>query len=204
MATALRQVNFQTVTVANDLSRDKLIDALRVFARVAEIADWALIYFAGHGIEMGGVNYLIPTDAKLETDRDVNFEAVPLDQVLNAVEGAKQLRLVMLDACRENPFARHMRRIASRAIGRGLAQVEPEAGTLVVYSAKHGEIALDGEGTNSPFATAFVKNLGTPNLDIRRFFDLVRDDVMEATGRHQQPFTYGSVPGRQDFFFAIK
>ena len=85
-------------------------------------------------------------------------------------------------------------------VSRGLAVVEPEAGTLVIYAAKDGETALDGDGTNSPFASAFVKNLPTPGLEVRRPFDFVRDDVMEATGRKQKPFSYGSISGRQDFY----
>ncbi len=90
----------------------------------------------------------------------------------------------------------------TRAIGRGLGSVEPETGTLVVYAAKHGETALDGDGTgNSPFASAFIKNVQTPGLEVRRMFDVVRDDVMDMTRRRQQPFTYGSVSGRQEFYF---
>ena len=131
-------------------------------------------------------------------------KAVPLEQVLNAAERAKKLRLVILDACRDNPFANQMKRaltVASRSVSRGLAAVEPEAGTLVVYAAKDGETALDGDGINSPFASALVKNLPTPGLEVRRLFDFVRDDVMEATGRKQKPFSYGSISGRQDFYF---
>jgi tetratricopeptide (TPR) repeat protein len=204
IADALRRTGFQTVTLQTDLPREKLVDALRNFAQLADSADWALVYYAGHGIEMGGANYLIPVDAKLSTDRDVGFETVPLDQVLSAVEGAKRLKLVLLDACRDNPFASQMRRTmatASRSIGRGLASIEPESGTLVVYAAKHGETALDGDGANSPFATAFMKNIQTPGLEVRRMFDFVRDDVLDMTGRRQQPFSYGSVSGRQEFFF---
>ena len=204
IADALRRTGFQTVTLQTDLPREKLVDALRNFAQLADSADWALVYYAGHGIEMGGANYLIPVDAKLSTDRDVGFETVPLDQVLSAVEGAKRLKLVLLDACRDNPFASQMRRTmatASRSIGRGLASIEPESGTLVVYAAKHGETALDGDGANSPFATAFVKNIQTPGLEVRRMFDFVRDDVLDMTNRRQQPFSYGSVSGRQEFFF---
>ena len=202
IAAALRRTGFQSVTVANDLTREKLIDALRIFAAEAEKADWAMVYFAGHGIEIGGVNYLIPVDAKLAADRDVQFEAVPLEQVMGAAEGAKKFRLVLLDACRDNPFAGQMRRtVATRSIGRGLAQVEPDSGTLVVYAAKHGQTALDGDGANSPFVSALVKRLATPGLEIRKLFDLVRDDVMSATNRRQQPYSYGSVPGSEDFFF---
>jgi tetratricopeptide (TPR) repeat protein len=204
IADALRRTGFQTVTLLTDLPREKLIDALRNFAQLADSADWALVYYAGHGIEMGGANYLIPVDAKLSTDRDVGFETVPLDQVLSAVEGAKRLKLVLLDACRDNPFSSQMRRTmatASRSIGRGLASIEPESGTLVVYAAKHGETALDGDGGNSPFATAFMKNIQTPGLEVRRMFDFIRDDVLDITNRRQQPFSYGSVSGRQEFFF---
>jgi tetratricopeptide (TPR) repeat protein len=201
IASALRGVGFQTVTLQNDLSKDKLGDALRAFARQAEQADWALIYYAGHGIEMSGTNYLIPVDARLETDRDVQFEALPLDQVMSSVEGAHKLRIILLDACRENPFARQMRRtVASRTIGRGLARIEPDGGTLVAYAAKHGEVALDGEGENSPFVTAFVRHIATPGVEINKLFRLVRDDVLAATGRRQEPFVYGSLPG-EDFYF---
>jgi uncharacterized caspase-like protein len=176
----------------------------RDFAARAETADWAVVYYAGHGMEVGGVNYLIPIDAKIAADRDIGFEAVPLEQILNAAERAKKLRLVILDACRDNPFANQMKRtltVASRSVSQGLAAVEPEAGTLVVYAAKDGETALDGDGISSPFASAFVKNLPTPGLEVRRLFDFVRDDVMEATGRKQKPFSYGSISGRQDFYF---
>jgi tetratricopeptide (TPR) repeat protein len=204
VAGALRSAGFQTVTLETDLSLDRFINALRLFARQAESADWALIYYAGHGMEMNGTNYLIPIDAKLETDRDVNFEAVPLDQALNAVEGARKLRVVILDACRDNPFANQMRRTtASRSIGRGLARVEPDGGTLVAYAAKGGEVALDGDGQNSPFVSAILKYLPMPGVEINKFFRLVRDDVLTSTGRKQEPFVYGSLPS-EDFFFVAK
>lgn len=204
IAASLRQVGFQSVTLLNDLDRNKLTEALQKFAEVAETADWSVVYFAGHGMEIGGVNYLIPTDAKLASDRDITFQAISLEVVLNAAERAKKLRLVILDACRDNPFAAQMKRTmanATRSVSRGLAQVEPEAGTMVVYAAKHGETALDGSGGNSPFATALARNLSTPGLEVRLLFDIVRDDVMETTGRKQQPFSYGSISGRQQFYF---
>lgn len=201
VAAGLRNVGFKTVMVEIDTTRDKLVAALRAFEEEADKADWAVIYYAGHGIEIGGVNYLIPIDAKLKTDKDAQDEAVPLDRVLSAIEGAKKLRLVVLDACRDNPFIAQMRRtVASRSIGRGLGRIEPEGGTLVAYAAKHGQIALDGAGQNSPFVSAFIKHLKTPNLEINKLFRLVRDDVMAATGRRQEPFVYGSLPG-EDFFF---
>lgn len=204
VADVLKRTGFETVISLTNLRKDDLVGALRDFAARAETADWAVVYYAGHGMEVGGINYLIPTDARIAADRDIGFEAVPLEQVLNAAERARKLRLVILDACRDNPFANQMKRtltVASRSVSRGLAAVEPEAGTLVVYAAKDGETALDGDGTNSPFASAFVKNLPTPGVEVRRLFDFVRDDVMEATGRRQKPFSYGSISGRQDFYF---
>ena len=204
VADTLKRTGFESVTFKTNLRKDGLIAALRDFAARAESADWAVVYYAGHGMEVGGVNYLIPTDARIAADRDIGFEAVPLEQVLNAANRARKLRLVILDACRDNPFASQMKRtltVASRSVTRGLAAVEPEAGTLVIYAAKDGETAIDGNGSNSPFASAFVKNLQTPGLEVRRLFDTVRDDVMDATGRRQQPFSYGSISGRQDFYF---
>ena len=204
VADTLKRTGFDAVALQNDLGREALIKALRDFAQAAEAADWAVVYYAGHGMEVSGINYLVPVDARMASDRDIGFEAVPLDQVLNAAERARRLRLVILDACRDNPFASQMKRtltVASRSILRGLASVEPEPGTLVVYAAKDGETALDGDGQNSPFTAAFVKNLQTPGLEVRRLFDVVRDDVMESTRRKQKPFIYGSISGRQDFYF---
>jgi uncharacterized caspase-like protein len=200
----LKRTGFQSVTLLTNLKKHALVGALRRFAAQAETADWAVIYYAGHGIEVSGMNYLVPIDARIASDRDIGFEAVPFEQVLNAAERAKKLRLVILDACRDNPFKAKMKRTltaASRSVAGGLAAVEPEAGTLVVFAAKDGQQALDGDGTNSPFAQAFVKNVQTPGLEVRRLFDYVRDDVLDMTSRQQQPFSYGSISGRQDYYF---
>lgn len=206
VAAGLRRVGFQSVDVVEDATREELSASLRRFARQAEASDWAVIYYSGHGLEMNGSNYVIPIDARLETDRDVALEAVALDGLLTAIDGAKKLKLIILDACRDNPFKSLMRRTGAitRSLGRGLAPIEPEGGTLVVYAAKHGEFALDGEGLNSPFVTAFVDRLPVPGVEVRRLFDLVRDDVLAATRKRQQPFSYGSLPGSQDFFFVAK
>jgi stage V sporulation protein SpoVS len=201
VAAALRATGFKTVELKNDLGREALNDALHAFAAEADRADWAMVYYAGHGIEVNGNNYLIPVDAKLAIDRDVEFEAIPLDRVMSAVGGARKLRLVLLDACRDDPFANRMRRsIGTRSMGRGLASVEPEAGTLVVFAGKAGQIALDGED-NSPFVASLTQRMMTPGLEIRRLFDYVRDDVLATTQRQQQPFSYGSLPGSEDYYF---
>lgn len=205
IAGTLRGLGFQTVTLASDLSRDQFFAALREFGREAEKSDWAVVYYAGHGMEIGGINYLIPTDARLAADRDAEHQAVALEQVIAAVSGARKLRLVMLDACRDNPFEKNMQHtIALKLVNKGLSNIEPEAGFMVVYAAKHGETALDGDARNSPFATALAREIKVPKIEVRRLFDIVRDEVWKATNRQQQPFTYGSLPGREDFFFVAE
>ena len=202
VADALREVGFQTVTLANDLTHDKFFEALHAFAREAEKADWAVVYYAGHGLEIGGVNYLVPVDAKFASDRDAENEGVALEQVIAAVGGARKLHLVMLDACRDNPFAPTMQRtISLKLVDKGLSNIEPEAGFMVVYAAKHGETALDGEGVDSPFAVAVAHDVREPHVEVRKMFDIVRDDVWTASKHQQQPFIYGSPPGREDFYF---
>jgi hypothetical protein len=148
-------------------------------------------------MEVEGTNYLIPVDAKLERDTDVYDEGLSLDRVLVSLEPAKQLRLVILDACRDNPFAKSMKHtVASRSIGRGLAKIEPTSpNTLIAYSAKAGSTAQDGDGKNSPFTIALAKHLTTPGLDVRKAFGFVRDDVLKSTGNRQEPFVYGSLGG---------
>ena len=197
MEQTFRRAGFDVVDARHDLSVLETRRALRDFADKASAADIAVIYYAGHGIEVDGNNYLIPVDAKLERDNDVLDEALSLERVLVAVESAKTLRLVILDACRDNPFAKTMKRtIASRAVGRGLAKVEPrDPNTLIAYSAKAGSTAADGDGKNSPFTLALARHLTTPGLDVRRAFGFVRDDVLKATGNRQEPFVYGSLGG---------
>ena len=202
LASTFRELGFATVTLAPDLSRDKFFATLHEFGMEAEKADWAVVYYAGHGMEIGGVNYLIPVDARLKADSDAETQAVALEQVIAAVAGARKLRLVMLDACRDNPFEKTMQRtIALKLVNRGFSNIEPEAGFMVVYAAKHGETALDGDSVNSPFATVLARVIKEPKIEVRKLFDIVRDDVWKATNRTQQPFTYGSLPGREDFYF---
>ncbi|MBR1365601.1 caspase family protein [Bradyrhizobium ottawaense] len=192
-----RKAGFDTVDVKLDLSVVDMRKALREFGSKAREADVAVIYYAGHGIELDGNNYLVPTDAALETDTDVFDEAFPLDRLLFAIEPAKQLRLVILDACRDNPFAKTMKRtVAARAIGRGLAKVEPTSpNTMIAFAAKAGSTASDGDSKNSPFAAALVERLPTPGLDLRKAFGFVRDDVLKNTGYKQEPYVYGSLGG---------
>ena len=192
-----KKAGFTVVEARNDLSAQDMRRTLRDFGAKARGADIAVIYYAGHGIEIDGNNYLVPVDAQLENDTDVYDETIGLDRVLVAIEPAKRLRLVILDACRDNPFARNMKRtMASRAVARGLAKVEPSSpNTLVAFAAKAGLTALDGDGRNSPFATALAHHLATPGLDLRKAFGYVRDEVLQATTNRQEPFIYGSLGG---------
>jgi len=197
IATTLKDAGFDVVDSRHDLTAVDTRRALRDFADRARDADIAVVYYAGHGIEVDGGNYLIPVDAKLERDTDVYDEALSLDRVLLAIEPAKKLRLVILDACRDNPFSKNMKRtVATRAIGQGLAKVEPTSpNMLIAYSAKAGSTAADGDGKNSPFTVALSKHLTTPGLDVRRAFGFVRDDVLKTTNNRQEPFVYGSLGG---------
>jgi uncharacterized caspase-like protein len=158
-----------------------------------------VIFFAGHGMEVNGTNYLIPIDAILERDIDVEDETVPLDRVIQILEPAKRLRLVVLDACRDNPFVRSMKRtIAGRSIERGLAKVDVlTSDTLIAFAAKAGSTASDGDGTNSPYTTALLKHLTIPGLDLRLAFGRVRNEVLKNTDNRQEPFVYGSLGGSE-------
>jgi uncharacterized caspase-like protein len=192
-----KKAGFDSVDVRLDLSASEMRRMLREFAGRTRDADMAVIYYAGHGIELEGTNYLIPIDATLETDGDVLDETIPVERALFAVEPAKQLRLIILDACRDHPFSKTMKRtLASRAIGRGLAKVEPTSpNTMIAFAAKAGSTASDGDSRNSPFATALVEHLPKPGLDLRKAFGFVRDDVLRSTGNKQEPFVYGSLGG---------
>src|SRR5258705_1465898 len=197
IAATLKDAGFDVVDSRHDLPAAETRRVLRDFADRPRLADIAVVSYAGHGIEVDGGNYLIPVDGKLERNTDVSNEALPVDRVLRAIEPAKRLRLVILDACRDNPFSKVMKRtVASRAIGQGLAKIEPTSpNMLIAYSAKAGSTAADGDGKNSPFTVALSKHLTTPGLDVRRAFGFVRDDVLKITGNRQEPFVYGSLGG---------
>ncbi len=202
VAASLRHLQFSQVIELYDQSREQMSQALKNFGDLAEGAEWAVVYFAGHGLEMNGVTYLIPTDAELARDTHVEDETVSLNQVQAKADGAAKLGLVILDSCRNNPFIEHMARSvgASRAIGQGLANVEPEGNVLVAYSAKHGTTALDGAGAHSPFAEALLAHIEEPGLEINFLFRKVRDEVLSKTQRQQEPFLYGSLSAELLYF----
>jgi hypothetical protein len=196
IAALLRDEDF-AVEEHQNLSNAELRLAMRSFVMKTRDADVAVVYFAGHGIEVDGVNYLIPVDAKLATDLDAQDEALSLDRVLQVLEPARRLRLVILDACRDNPFIAGMKRtVATRAVSRGLAQVEPSRpNTLIAFAAKAGSVAQDGDGAHSPFTEALLAHLVEPGLDVRLALGRVRDDVVAKSRSGQEPFVYGSLGG---------
>lgn len=201
---ALERIGFGVTTI-NNLGHAAMVDALRSFGRKAADSEMAVIFYAGHGLEVAGENWLVPVSAELRHERDLNYEAVNLKLMLEAVAGAARLRLVILDACRNNPLGEKMKVATDAATGvaravnaRGLGRVEPTGDVLVVYSAKHGTTAEDGPaGGNSPFASALLEQLPAPGLDVRIMFGRVIDQVRARTGGRQEPFTYGSVGGAE-------
>jgi hypothetical protein len=198
IAALFRSVGFEVVSSRTELGVLEFKRAVRDFLITAETADIAVVYYAGHGIEVAGANYLIPVDAKLARDYDVEDEAVALDRIIWALQPVKRLRLILLDACRDNPFAARLQRsVGIRAAPKGgLAKIDDvSADTLVAYAAKEGSVSYDGAGANSPFASALLKHLAEPGLDVRIALGRVRDDVLKTTAGRQEPFIYGSLGG---------
>ena len=196
IAQMFKEAGFSSVTMKRDLGVLEFKRALRDFFYATRDADVAVVYYAGHGMQVGDTSYMIPVDARLATEIDVQDEAVSLDRIVATLQPAKRLRLVILDACRNNPFVSRMKMsFASRSIERGLARIEPENNSLVAYAAKSGQIAEDGTGTHSPFTAALLKHLAEPGLDIRLALGRVRDDVLKSTSNKQEPFVYGSLGG---------
>jgi len=198
MADALKGLGF-TVIAGYDLTIDQLLDRIHAFGQAADGSAIALVFYAGHGLQVAGHNYLLPVDAKLARETDLRREAVELDEVLGEARQAKRLRIVILDACRDNPFMGQMARslgTRSALVGRGFARVEEvEADTLVGFATKADAVAEDGSGAHSPYTTALLQHLAAPDLTVERFFGKVRDSVVEQTQGRQQPFVYGSLGG---------
>jgi hypothetical protein len=193
ITSSLRRLGFDVKTLTN-AKFDDIRNALVDFGQRARGVDVALIFFAGHGIQMGGENWLIPIDARLITDLNVPNETIGLQSLARAVSNTTKVGLVILDACRSNPFLPKMQSTnVSRAVERGFSRVEPSDNVLIAYAARDGTTATDGAGRNSPFTQSLLKNIETPGLEISFLFRKVRDDVMRETKREQQPFVYGSL-----------
>ncbi|MFT7596195.1 MAG: hypothetical protein ACI8R4_003530 [Paracoccaceae bacterium] len=193
---ALKAQGFEVIT-GNNLGRIEMRNTLRQFRGLADKADVALVYYAGHGIEIGGTNYLVPVDARLEDERDAGLEMVEVDLVLRQISGARTLKMVVLDACRNNPFIVKMQRSgSSRGVGQGLGDVQTnQADTLIAYAAAAGAITPDGQaGANSPFTSAFLAAMSGPPTDVRRMLGRVRDQ-MRLSVPGASPFVYSSLGG---------
>ncbi|MEL6235818.1 MAG: caspase family protein [Pseudomonadota bacterium] len=199
LAATLQAIGFEVERHEN-IGYIEMLTVLKNFQYRALAAEVAIVYYSGHGLEIDRSNYLIPVDATLNTDRDVPFEAVPLQAALLAVEGAAKLSLVIVDACRDNPFLDSMRQLsATKSLGKGLGHIEPAGNTLVAYAAREGTVAYDGEGRNSPYARALIAALQYPGLEVGKLFRVVRDSVLAETEGRQEPFLYGSLSA-SDFF----
>lgn len=205
IAKMLREIGFE-VGLKLDLAKSAMREEMLAFEAAVREADIALVYFAGHGMELAGENYLVPTDARLASDSDLETQAVTLRSVLNTVGNARRLKIVILDACRNNPLSESMALVtgATRSVSRGLARIEPSRGpssmdhkgdVLVAYAARAGTVADDGPNRHSPYAEALLKHVKTPGIDVRIMFGKVRDHVLAATGHTQEPFIYGSLSG---------
>jgi TPR repeat protein len=204
MARTLGGIGFK-VTLGLDSTGAELRQMLDDFAFRSETAELALIYYAGHGVEFKGENYMIPADADIKTNQDVIRQSISLKQLLATVERARKMRIVILDSCRNNPLgnlldvsAQPDGSVATGTVSRGsggLAAVDPERGTLVAYAAKDGQVALDGTGRNSPYASALMQKMAIPGLEISLMFRQVRDLVLKETANLQEPYTYGSLTG---------
>jgi uncharacterized caspase-like protein len=203
LAATLRELGF-AVTEAADLDKRQLDEAIRAFAgRIAD-ADAALLYYAGHGLQVTGQNYLLPIDAKLANERDLDFETVRLEFILRQMETGRdgKVSIVMLDACRDNPLARNLARsmgVRSEAFPRGLAAVQSGAGMFVAFPTQPGNVAYDGQGRNSPFAAALLRHIRAANKGLNALMIDVRKDVMAATRNAQVPWDHSALT--EDFQF---
>jgi uncharacterized caspase-like protein len=201
MAARLKQVGFDVI-VGRDLDKAAMDRTIRDFAEKLAGADAGLFFYAGHGLQVNGQNYLVPTDAKLRTAAAIDFEMVRLDLVHRTMERETRTNILIMDACRDNPLARNLARALgtrSGQIGRGLAAVESGEGTLISFSTQPGNVALDGTGRNSPFAAAFLKHMATAGEDLLSILINVRNDVMRATARRQIPWEHSAMTAKFHF-----
>jgi hypothetical protein len=203
MAKALTEAGFEVI-LGLDLDKRGFDGKVRDFARALNDADVALFYYAGHALQVSGRNYLVPVDASMERERDLDFETVGVDFILRQMEIDRENKtnLVFLDSCRDNPLARNLARsmgTRSASVSQGLAQVQTGVGTFIAYSTQPGNVALDGTGSNSPFTAALVKGLRTTDRNLTSVMVDVRKDVLAATGGKQVPWDHSSLTG--DFYF---
>lgn len=198
ISNAFYRLGFQVQTLI-DPDRRALEDAIRKLGRDAEGVEAGVFYYSGHALEVSGQNLLVPATADIRSERDLRFETVDLDSVLDSVSGRGKVSLLILDSCRDNPFIRQLAG-SSRAISlRGLGHVDAAVGTLIAFSTAPGKTASDGDFRNSPFTAALLHNIERPGIEVRRMFGDVRREVREATGGKQIPWENSALEG--EFFF---
>ncbi|MGN6095124.1 MAG: caspase family protein [Bosea sp. (in: a-proteobacteria)] len=189
MVTALRKVGFEVVD-GIDLDKRGMDSALTRFARLAQDADAAMFYFAGHGFQFNGENYLVPVEAKIEDEVGVQYETTRLNDVITALNYAKGVKIMVLDACRNNPFVGLLaKRQATRgfSVGSGLAPVQRAQGMVIAYATQANDVAADGAGRNSPFTAALVREIDQPGLEVATLFRRVQKSVYDTTAGRQTP-----------------
>jgi uncharacterized protein len=195
LAQALRRVGFEVIE-QRDANREAMAKAVRDFSERLRGADVALFFYAGHGLQMNGENYLLPVDARIESAADVRFNTINLSDIQQEMEGSGRANIIILDACRNNPFAEKLARGGRGVTTRGLGRIDATGeGSLIVYSTQPNNVALDGAGRNSPFTGALLKYVGTPGLEVRQMISKVRGDVLQATDRRQTPWDSSSLVG---------
>jgi len=198
VAAALQRLGFEVVD-GRDLDKRSMERLIRQFAVKLAGADVALFFYAGHGLQVEGQNYLVPTDARLATEGDVDFEGLSVNLVIKQMERDAKTSLVLLDACRDNPLARNLARnmgTRSTQVGQGLAELKAGVGTLIGYSTQPGAFALDGTGRNSPYTQALLKYVEAPGRDFSGVLVEVRNDVLKATSGKQVPWEHTSLTGQ--------
>jgi hypothetical protein len=203
ISAALKRAGFEVI-LGLDVDKRAFDTKVRNFADLLENADAAIFFYAGHGLQVAGRNYLLPVDARVQSERDLDFDAVNLDFVLKQMELARadKTNIVFLDACRDNPFAGNLARsmgTRSASVGKGLAQVDTGVGTFIAYSTQPGNVALDGTGRNSPFTAALAKHVAEPGRNLTSVMIEVRKDVLAATDGKQVPWDHSALTG--EFYF---
>jgi uncharacterized caspase-like protein len=197
IADALRDLGFRVI-VGVDLDTQETHATIRQFTSAIDNSEIALFFYAGHGMQVQGENYIIPTDSDIQREIDVSTEAVNLDSVIRQMDLGAAIKIVLLDACRDNPFENNLTRSmgatrSAASLGKGLAPIQAAGGALIGFATEPGAVAYDGNGRNSPFAAALLRHIATPDLEIQPMMTLVRRDVYAATGQRQQPWTTSSL-----------
>ena len=189
MAASLRQVGFEVVDGV-DLDKRGMDQAVTRFARLAQDADAVMFYYAGHGLQFNGENYLVPIEARVEDEISVQYETTRLNDVMTALNFSRGVKIMVLDACRNNPFVGQLaKRQATRgfAVGSGLAPVARAQGMVIAYATQANDVAADGAGRNSPFTAALVREIEQPGLEVATMFRRVQKSVYDATNGRQTP-----------------